>query len=373
MEERDPPSLEKALPGPEHDARGSSKSPQKLTWVFVVTYRSSNQFSKATKRWGFYKQPRQVQRRTQPSEPITKEEEAPNPLEDLFDFEPDVLDTIDENEAYLGSGDENVADSQILEDVQGQFSDTGKSLVSEPPPSLNHSQPLAMDAGFPCEASPVGTDKSLPESSNRQSEQLKAAPKLETVLHSIISKMFTRVSLDDLINKSRVDYLTCCYFFEEAVGCLERSGKSVDNLEHQVPRSDTDKLFAKSRRDTDKILASPDSSLDMWSILCLLEVNQCHNMDNLLDRLDITDLQFMTAVRGCQWVLSSLTASFYTRMQAKPYRTFVVPCSNGVVLIYGKRPDISSLSSGAMSNERPQILRLGWLKPTYPDCLLRIS
>ncbi|SCV31962.1 uncharacterized protein FFFS_03063 [Fusarium fujikuroi] len=88
---------------------------------------SANQFSKATKRWGFYKQPRRVQTSIQPPESITEEDEAPNPLdplEELFDFEPDVLDTIDETEACFQDSNENVANSQILEDVQEQLSYT---------------------------------------------------------------------------------------------------------------------------------------------------------------------------------------------------------------------------------------------------------
>lgn len=103
---------------------------------------STNQFCKATKRWGFYKQPRRIRTNVQPTESITKAA-APNPpnsLEELFDFEPDILDTIDETEACFETGGDNVADSQILDASQGQFSPTGSHLVSEPLPSINDSQ-----------------------------------------------------------------------------------------------------------------------------------------------------------------------------------------------------------------------------------------
>ncbi|KAF5587213.1 hypothetical protein FPCIR_7621, partial [Fusarium pseudocircinatum] len=92
----------------------------------------------------------------------------------------DVLDTIDETEACL-----NIALN--LEDVLRQFSDTGRNFVSKPPPSLNQSQPQAMDVDFPCDALPRGTDKSLPKSLERQLEKLQNARKLETRPHSFMN------------------------------------------------------------------------------------------------------------------------------------------------------------------------------------------
>ncbi|KAF5684621.1 hypothetical protein FDENT_6626 [Fusarium denticulatum] len=263
---------------------------------------STNQFSKATKRWGFYKQPRQVRTNVKPPESIA-EEEAPNQLnsqEELFDFEPDVLDTIDETEACSETGIENSIDSQILEHVQSQFSYTGRNLASELPPSLNHSQPQAMDVDFPCDAVPFGTDKSLPESSKGQLEKLKNARKLETGSHSSSSKTFAKVFHDNRINnKLRVDYLTCCYLFQEALHCLDKSGNGLGKRDHCVPRSNMHKLFAPYRREKDKLLASPTISLDMWSILCLIKPYKAGTLDDLLDRLDTNDLQFTDALEAC--------------------------------------------------------------------------
>ncbi|KAG5804768.1 hypothetical protein H9Q74_010279 [Fusarium xylarioides] len=148
---------------------------------------STNQFSKATKRWGFYKQPRQVRERIQPPEAVPEEEEAPGPLnsqEELFDFEPDVLDTINETEACFQAGGENATESQILEDAQGQYPYTERNFVSEPPPSINDSQPEAVDVDFPCDALPCDADKSLPESPKTQLQQLKTVRKLEKGPHS---------------------------------------------------------------------------------------------------------------------------------------------------------------------------------------------
>ncbi|PNP76688.1 hypothetical protein FNYG_10107 [Fusarium nygamai] len=264
---------------------------------------STNQFSKATKRWGFYKQPRQVRTNVQPPESITEEEEEEppnplNPLDDLFDFEPDVLDTIDETEACFETGGENVTDSQILEDVKGQFSYTGRNFVSEPPPSTNQSQPQAVDADFPCAALPFDRERSLQESAQKILQQLKTTQKFETRPFHINSKILAQVSFDNRINKkSRVQYLTCCYLFEEAVQCLERSGKTFDRKQHRVLRSNIDRLFALYRRDKDKLLASPNISPDMWSILCVTE--QAGILDDLVDRLETNGLQFMTAVRAC--------------------------------------------------------------------------
>ncbi|KAF5723464.1 amino-acid permease [Fusarium mundagurra] len=261
---------------------------------------STNQFSKATKRWGFYKQPRQVRERTQPPESVPEEEEAPGPQEDVFDFEPDVLDTINETEARFQAGGENVTESQILEDVQGQYLYTERGFVSEPPPSINESQPEAMDVDFPRDALPCDADKSLPESSETQFQKLKTVRNLETGPHSGSSKMLTRVPLQNQThNKLRVDYLTCCYLFEEALYCFEKSVNRLEKRDHRVPRRNIDKLFAQYRRDKDKLLASPNISLDFWSILCLIEPYKARIPDDLLDRLDTNDLQFMNAVEAC--------------------------------------------------------------------------
>ncbi|KAF5583478.1 hypothetical protein FPANT_8163 [Fusarium pseudoanthophilum] len=264
---------------------------------------SANQFSKATNRWGFYKQPRRVQTRIQPPESITDEREAPNPHnppEELFDFEPDVLDTILETETCFRDSSETVADSHTLEDVQEQSSSTEMDFLLAPPPSLSYLQPHAMDVDGPPDALPCGTDKSLPGGSKSQLHQLNNTRMLEIEPHSISSRTFTRVSFDNrLNNKSLVDYFTCCYLFQEAAYCLERSDTSFDKLGNQVPRSSMDKAMAKYRRDRDKLLANPAIPLDMWSICYLMDLTKGSISDDLLDRLDINDLQFMNTVEAC--------------------------------------------------------------------------
>ncbi|KAF5534101.1 amino-acid permease [Fusarium phyllophilum] len=257
---------------------------------------STNQFSKAIKRWGFYGRPRQVQRRRQPPESITEEEEATyplNPLEELFDFEPDALDTIDETEVGFETGRECATDPQN----QQQLSYFGRRFVSEAPPSINDSDPQAVSDDFTCDALPCDTERSLHNISQRDLQQMETTQKFETRPICISSEISAQASLDNHTNKSHVDYLTCCYLFEEAVDCLERSGKSLDKREHRVPRSNIDKLFAPYRRDKDKLLARPNISLDMWSILRLLE--QTGEPDDLVDRLDTNDLRFMNAMREC--------------------------------------------------------------------------
>ncbi|SCO43009.1 uncharacterized protein FFMR_07169 [Fusarium fujikuroi] len=85
---------------------------------------STNQFSKATKRWGFYKQPRHGRAANPPPQSIMKEYDAYNPFdpqEELLKMEPDALDTIDEIEACSQTGSEIVTISLILEDFEGQF------------------------------------------------------------------------------------------------------------------------------------------------------------------------------------------------------------------------------------------------------------
>lgn len=221
-------------------------------------------------------------------------------MEELFDFEPDVLDTIDETEACSQHSNKNVADSQILADVQGQLSYAGKDFVSEPPPSINHSLPQAMDVDSPHDAALCDADRSLPDSSKRELQHMNAVRRLEARPHSINTKTLAQISLNNHVNnKSRVDYLTCCYLFQEAAYYFERSENILGKREHQVPRSNIDKLFAPYHRDKDKLLANPTIPLDMWSILCLIEPNQVSIPDDLLDRLDINDLQFMNAVDAC--------------------------------------------------------------------------
>ncbi|CVK85636.1 uncharacterized protein FMAN_06775 [Fusarium mangiferae] len=276
---------------------GFSLSSVKLNMVPVKnyltdqTYCRANQFSKATKRWGFYKQSRQVRARIQPSGSIIEDEELSstlNLLKELFDHESDVLDSIDETEACFHTGSEYVKDPQTLEDVQKQLS------YSEVPPSINHSVDFQRDA-LPC-----NTDKSLPERSKGQLQQLGTARKLEIGPDAISSKLFARTSSESYIdNKSRVDYLTCCYLLQEAVDCLETSGKTGGKREDQIPRSNTDKPLTKFRRDKDKLSKSEASSLDMWSVLCLEEPNQLGILDDLLNRPDMNDLQLTNAVKAC--------------------------------------------------------------------------
>ncbi|KAF5983436.1 hypothetical protein FBULB1_3747 [Fusarium bulbicola] len=258
---------------------------------------SANQFSKATKRWAFCKQPRQVRAKIQPPESIIEDDEQPNPLillKELFEFESDVLDAIDETEACFQTGSECIKDPQTFEDVQEQLSHSGTALVSEAPLSIKHS------VDIPCDALPCNTDKHLLESSKGQLQQLETARKLEIALNSIGSKTFSKIPFGSYINnKSRVDYLTCCYLFQEAVDCLETSGNALGNREHQLSRSNTDRLFTECRRDKDQLLASPTSSLDMWSILCLKEPHKVSIPDDLLDRLDINDLRLMNEVKAC--------------------------------------------------------------------------
>ncbi|KAF4444199.1 amino-acid permease [Fusarium acutatum] len=265
---------------------------------FELSNCSTNQFSKATKRWGFYKQPRHGRATILPPQSNTEEDEAHkphDPLDEVLDFKSDVLDTIDETEACFQTGSEYVKDSQTLEDVQEHISYSVRTFVSEPPHSINHSQQQAVAVDFPCGDLPCDTDKSLPEESKRQLHQLKNTRKLETGPNSTSSKILAHVSFHNYINKkSRVDYLTCCYLFQEAVYCLERLDKSLGKREHRVPRGNTEKLFAPCRRDKDKLLASPNISLDMWSVLCLIEPNQVGIPNDLLDRLDTNDMWLWT-------------------------------------------------------------------------------
>ncbi|KAF5637769.1 hypothetical protein F52700_4471 [Fusarium sp. NRRL 52700] len=266
---------------------------------------STNQFSKATKRWGFYKQPRQAQKRMRLPKSIAEEKQAPNPLnplDELFDFEPDILDTIDETESCSETGSQNFTDSQILGDVQGQFPYTGRSFVCEPPPSLHQSPPQAMNADFPCDALPCDKERSLSESSKRRLLLLKTTQTFETIETKplyISTEVLSQLYLyNDINEKLCAEYLFCCHRFQELSYRLENSDKNLGKREHRVPGTTTDECFAQYRRDKDKLLATPNISLDMWSVLCLLESTQ-DTPDDLLDRLETTDLRFMTAVRGC--------------------------------------------------------------------------
>lgn len=161
-----------------------------------------------------------------------------------------------------------------------------------------------MDVDSPRDAVLCDADRNLPESSKRQLQHINAVRRLEAGPHSIISKTLAQVSFNNHVNnhvnnKLRVDYLTCCYLFQEAVHCLESSVKSVGEREHRVLRSDIDKLFAPYRRDKERLLASPTTPLDMWSILCLIEPKKGFIPDDILERLNINDLQFMNAVKAC--------------------------------------------------------------------------
>ncbi|KAF4497068.1 amino-acid permease [Fusarium agapanthi] len=180
---------------------------------------STNQFSKATKRWGFYKQPRQVRPNIQPPESITKEATALiplNPLEEPFDFEPDVLDTIDEIEACFQTSSENVTDPQILEYFQEQLSYSRRTFFAKGLPSINHSEPKAGSDDIPCDVLPCDADEGPPESSKtatekqktqpsmltRQLQQLNTAQTFETGPHSIRSKsVLTKLHRDTLTPK----------------------------------------------------------------------------------------------------------------------------------------------------------------------------
>ncbi|KAF4334821.1 heterokaryon incompatibility [Fusarium beomiforme] len=121
---------------------------------------STNQFSKATKRWGFYKQPRQAPTSVQAPEPIAEKVDETDPVEELFDFEPDTFDTIDETEAWVRTGSEYVPDPEILENVEDQLSSSelisnghDHSLIN-----ISQPQPMTMESPYFRNMSALGKD-----------------------------------------------------------------------------------------------------------------------------------------------------------------------------------------------------------------------
>ncbi|KLP23466.1 hypothetical protein CEK26_003532 [Fusarium fujikuroi] len=311
---------------------------------------TTSQFAKATKQWGFYKQPRRALEATALAEP--------EPLGAIFDIEVDAFGADDEDE-YLFHIDSTL--------------DTPKNAKDDEDPCKESSR----NAGDTSLEAQKSHRKTRVSSNQCHVADVKSPTANAPDAHIPWALWF---SPPGVLNRTQnvalvcgtapqlyLDYLVCCYFFQDSFDCIEESisGRTIadDNLMRQfldlmriaksaswarsvisllqdfhlleAAEGDADQtsvlpyttvqdrmLFhaylssiysiirgrenqarrhlGQFRQIRDELLASPDCSLNMWSIL-LIQGDTIHDdiPGDLVDRLNIDDGEFLYIFRLC--------------------------------------------------------------------------
>ncbi|KAH7232817.1 hypothetical protein BKA59DRAFT_534536 [Fusarium tricinctum] len=292
---------------------------------------SANQLTKATKRWGFYKQPRQA--RTMAQAPEASIEQEPEPMDAIFDIEVDALDTIDETEAWFPSGDGFIP-SDILEHIEDELSSPGGHSRDQRHLSNNkHLDPH-----------PLTNSELFNEYNNEKlsadyleccfffKRSFFSTQRMFKTIHSI--DVTHREKIHRLLNFMRVTKALKrhaagtirghVHLLEAAVGKMDETILLPDTpLQHRMLfhcylscicctskscQDETLRHVGRFEQIKDELLASPKSSLDIWSIYCLwVHSTEQNALDDLLDRLDIDDELFLYFFERCldrckQWL-----------------------------------------------------------------------
>jgi hypothetical protein len=261
-------------------------------------------------------------------------EQEPEPIDAIFDSEVHALDTIDEAEAWFPSGDGFIP-SDVLEHIEDELSSPGGHSRDQRHLSNNkHLDPHP-----------------LPNSElfNEYNDEKLSADYLECcyffkrsffstlrmfkVIHSI--DITHREKIHRLFNFMRVIKASEMYAAGIIRGHFHLLGAAVGKMDETILLPDTPlqhRMFfhcylshicstSESCQDEtprhvgrfeeikDELLASPKSSLDMRSIICLWfhSTTEQNALDDLLDRLDIDDEQFLYLFETCldlckQWL-----------------------------------------------------------------------
>ncbi|KAF4454395.1 hypothetical protein FALBO_15836 [Fusarium albosuccineum] len=246
---------------------------------FTLSLRSPSQFSKATKRWGLYKQLRQD--RTSARAPKTTIVQELGQLGEVFDIEVDVSDAVGEQGIPFQTGSRFILDSTDLKTTENKSSFSKRDTQDQQPRSINHSQrqpPIFADetlisplnSGFRMQGNleMVIENESLHRPMSPQGPQQRKAcfePTEGSIFddldHSLLPKRLRPGEHDD--ENMFADYLTCCYIYNDSFDYLER------------------------------IVA-------MRTFLCPQEISCQHvNLGFFLDRLDADEEEFAHLIETC--------------------------------------------------------------------------
>ncbi|KAI1033957.1 hypothetical protein LB503_010983 [Fusarium chuoi] len=324
---------------------------------------STSQFAKATKHWGFYKQPRQARTLVQALEATTLLE--PEPLGAIFDIEVDAFGADDEDESLFHIDStldipKNAKDDEDLcSELSRKAGDTSlEAQKSHRKTRVSSNRCHVADVKSPTANAP---EAQIPSTLRFVPPRWRLPPpKVLNLTQKVALRCGTAPQL-------YLDYLACCYFFQDSFDCIEEricgrtiadenlmrqfldlmritksasSGQSVISLlrdSHllEAVEGDADQtsvlpyttaqdrmLFhaylsaiysviqgkenrarrhlGRLRQIRDELLASPNCSLNMWSILHI-QGDTIHDdiPGDLVDRLDIDDGEFLYLFRLC--------------------------------------------------------------------------
>ncbi|TVY79619.1 hypothetical protein Focb16_v008167 [Fusarium oxysporum f. sp. cubense] len=324
---------------------------------------TTSQFAKATKRWGFYKQPRQA--KTKALEAAIVQE--PEPLGAIFDIEVDASGADDENASLVHTVDTLVPDSHIPKNTDNEGASCKEPMPENEdtsPEDRNHHQRTRPSTGQ-CHTADVKT-----------STRISIAPRTQISSTSRCLPTFLTFRRQrtlrnhDAMPESSSDYLACCYLYQDSFDCIEENIRCIgdkdtaaDNFIRQfldlmrvsttammgsyaIGLLETSRIFevverdaderstfsytsaqdrmllhaylsriyaliegledkvqlhlGRSRQIRDELVASPNCSLSIWSVLHLQqESSQRDNPGDFLARLDIEDGEFLHSFQMC--------------------------------------------------------------------------
>ncbi|KAF4443400.1 HET-domain-containing protein [Fusarium austroafricanum] len=287
---------------------------------------STSQFAKATKRWGLYKQPRQAQTLVQALEATIVQE--PVPPGAVFDIEVDALGAIAENETSLQTGIDLIPDSNVLENIEDEPSSSGRDPNGKKNCSTDAPQRRPRTDEYPWD---LGYVDGEPE--HRVADVTQRIPTViirlyskdladENLIHQLLDLM--RIAKSSRMGVSAIALLRELCLLGAAAGDTDETTLLLDAslqdrmLFHaylagiyglfQGLENKTRRHLGRLREIKNELVASPDISLSMWSILCLQqESSQRDTPDNLLERLNIDDEEFLHFFETClhlckQWL-----------------------------------------------------------------------
>ncbi|SCV48892.1 uncharacterized protein FFB14_10589 [Fusarium fujikuroi] len=287
---------------------------------------TTSQFAKATKQWGFYKQPRRALEATAFPEP--------EPLGAIFDIEVDAFGADDEDE-YLFHIDSTLDTPKNAKDDEDSFKESSRNagdtsleaqkshrktrvssnqchvadvksptanapdaqipwaLWFSPPGVLNRTQNVALVCdSFDCIEESISGRTIADENLMRQFLDLMRIAKSASWARSVISLLqdfhLLEAAEGDADQTSVLPYTTVQdrMLFHAYLSSIY---SIIRGQENQARRH-----LGQFRQIRDELLASPDCSLNMWSIL-LIQGDTIHDdiPGDLVDRLNIDDGEFL--------------------------------------------------------------------------------
>ncbi|KAI1044219.1 hypothetical protein LB505_008619 [Fusarium chuoi] len=325
---------------------------------------STSQFAKATKHWGFYKQPRQARTLVRALEATTLPE--PEPLGAIFDIEVDALGADDEDESLFHVDTTLGPNSDIPKNAKGD-EDSCKEPSHKAVDTSLQAQKSHRKTRVSINRCHVADVKSPTRIANAPKTQIPSTLRFSPP--GLLNRTQKAVFICGTAPELYLDYLACCYRFQDSFKCIRGNirfsgnivpdenlirqfldlmriakstsmGQSVISLLQdfhllEAVEGDADQtsvlpcttaqdrmLFhaylstiysviqgqenqarrhlCRFRQIRDELLASPNYSLNMWSIL-LIQGDSMHEStpDDLIKRLDIDDGEFLYLFRLC--------------------------------------------------------------------------